>query len=89
MVLIIPRSIYLATAQDGIQTDPEGKFEIVKASNAVYKFLGSQGFSHTAFPALNEPLYGQIGFHIRPGGHNVKNFDWKQFLNFSNLQSDK
>lgn len=89
LALIAPRPVYLATAQDDVQADPEGEFETAKASNAVYKFLGTKGFPYITFPALNEPLYSQIGFHIRPGGHDVKNFDWKQFLNFSNLQFNK
>ena len=89
LALIAPRPVYLGTAQGDKNSDPEGEFETAKASNGVYKFLGTNGFPFNTFPALNEPLYGQIGFHIRPGGHDVKNFDWKQYLNFSNLQFRK
>lgn len=88
LALIAPRPVYLAAEEDK-GSDPEGEFETAKASDAIYKFLGTKGFPATTLPALNEPVYGQIGFHIRPGGHDVKNFDWKQFLNFSNLQFDK
>ena len=89
LALIAPRPVYLAAAQDDKGSDPEGEFETAKAANTIYKFLGTKAFPQTTFPALNEPVYGQIGFHIRPGGHDVKNFDWKQFLNFSNLHLQK
>jgi hypothetical protein len=85
LALIAPRPVYLATAQGDVNSDPEGEFETAKASDAIYKFLGTKGFPGTTIPALNQPIYGQIGFHIRPGGHDVTNFDWIQFLNFSNL----
>lgn len=85
LALIAPRPVYLATAQGDVNSDPEGEFETAKASDAIYKFLGTKGFPGTTFPALNQPVYAQIGFHIRPGGHDVTNFDWIQFLNFSNL----
>ncbi|MCE6993156.1 acetylxylan esterase [Dyadobacter sp. CY323] len=89
MALIAPRPVYLATAEGDTQADPRGEFETAKASDPVYKFLGTKGFNATAFPALNQPIYDQIGFHIRPGGHDVTNFDWAQFLKFSNLHFQK
>jgi hypothetical protein len=89
LALIAPRPVYLATAEDDRNADPAGEFETAKASDAVYRFLGTKGFAGTNFPALNEPIYGHIGFHIRPGGHDVKMFDWIQFLNFSDLHLQK
>ena len=87
--LIAPRPVYLATAEDDKNADPQGEFATARASDAVYRFLGTNGFPDSPFPALNQPLMGQIGFHIRPGGHDVKMFDWIQFLNFSDLHLQK
>lgn len=87
--LIAPRPVYLATAEDDKNADPQGEFATARASDAVYRFLGTNGFPDNTFPALNQPLMGQIGFHIRPGGHDVKMFDWIQFLNFSDLHLQK
>ncbi|WAC12822.1 glucuronyl esterase domain-containing protein [Dyadobacter pollutisoli] len=89
MALIAPRPVYLATAEEDRNADPAGEFETAKASDGIYKFLGTKGFAGTTFPALNEPVFGQIGFHIRPGGHDVKMFDWIQFLTFSDLHLQK
>jgi len=87
--LIAPRPVYLATAEDDKNADPQGEFATARAADAVYRFLGTSGFPDGGFPALNQPLAGQIGFHIRPGGHDVKMFDWIQFLNFSDLHLQK
>ena len=89
LALIAPRPVYLATAEEDRMADPPGEFETAKASSEIYKFLGTAGFAGKTFPPLNQPIYGPIGFHIRPGGHDVKNFDWKQFLNFTNLHFGK
>lgn len=89
MALIAPRPVYLGTAREDKQADPEGEFATAIASHPVYKFLATKGFPFTSFPALNEPLFGQVGFHIRPGAHDVQNFDWKQYLNFSTLHLQK
>ncbi|GGM85361.1 acetylxylan esterase [Dyadobacter beijingensis] len=87
--LIAPRPVYLATAEDDKNSDPQGEFSTARAADAVYRFLGTNGLPDSPFPALNQPLSGQIGFHIRPGGHDVKMFDWIQFLNFSDLHLQK
>jgi hypothetical protein len=89
LALIAPRPVYLATAREDRQADPEGEFASAIAADPVYKFLGTKGFSERTFPSLNQPVYHQIGFHIRPGGHDVTTYDWIQFLNFSNLHSGK
>lgn len=89
LALIAPRPVYLATAEDDKNADPQGEFATARAVDAVYRFLGTNGFPDVPFPALNRPLMGQIGFHIRPGGHDVKMFDWIQFLNFSDIHLQK
>lgn len=89
LALIAPRPVYLATAENDKNADPPGEFATAQAADAVYRFLGTNGFPNGPFPALNQPLTGQIGFHIRPGGHDVKMFDWIQFLNFSDLHLQK
>ncbi|MBT3913358.1 MAG: hypothetical protein HOF22_09225 [Verrucomicrobia bacterium] len=35
-------------------------------------------------PPPNQPLLdGDIGYHIRTGGHSVEPFDWQQFIQFA------
>jgi len=34
-------------------------------------------------PAVNKPVGGFIGYHIRSGKHDVTEYDWEQYLNFA------
>jgi len=34
-------------------------------------------------PADSPLLTGQIGYHLRTGGHDVLPYDWEQFMNFT------
>ncbi|WP_461095298.1 hypothetical protein [Spirosoma gilvum] len=36
----------------------------------------------TQRPPLNQAVQGQIGYHIRTGGHDVTAYDWAQYLAF-------
>ena len=34
-------------------------------------------------PAVDSPVHGQIGYHVRTGKHDVKAYDWAQYLDFA------
>ena len=34
-------------------------------------------------PAVDTPVVGRIGYHVRSGKHDVTMFDWKQYLDFA------
>ncbi|MVM35355.1 acetylxylan esterase [Spirosoma sp. HMF4905] len=80
--LIAPRPVYVASAEQDKGSDPEGEFEGAKAASEVYKFLGTTGLPIADMPPLNQSVQGQIGYHIRPGGHDVTDYDWAQYLRF-------
>ena len=82
LALIAPRPLYLAAAEDDKWADPKGEFLSAKAAGPVYKLFGKQGLEGDNMPALQKPIMNTIGFHIRPGKHEVTAYDWDQFLNF-------
>lgn len=83
IALIAPRPVYIASAVDDKGADPAGEFASTKAAESVYRFLGKTGLPIDTLPVLNQSVQGQIGYHIRSGGHDVTLFDWQQYLNFA------
>ncbi|WP_428667600.1 acetylxylan esterase [Runella sp.] len=83
IALVAPRPVYIASAVDDKGADPAGEFAAAKAVGSVYRFLGKEGLPADTLPALNTSVQGQIGYHIRSGGHDVTLYDWQQYLNFA------
>jgi hypothetical protein len=81
--LIAPRPLYIASAQLDLGADPMGEFLAAKHASRTYRFLGTSGLPSDTLPAVDRPVMGQVGYHIRKGGHAIKLFDWMHFINFA------
>jgi hypothetical protein len=84
--LIAPRAVYIASAEEDANADPYGEFLTATKADSVFKLLGTEGFPATQMPAVSHPISGKIGYHIRPGQHDVTRYDWEQYLNFIDKQ---
>ena len=83
--LIAPRPVYVASATADTWADPHGEFQSANHAAPVYRLLGKKPLSVTKLPTANQPLLdGDIGYHIRTGGHSVDPYDWEQFIQFAN-----
>lgn len=84
IALVAPRPVYVAVAADDLWGDPHGSFLAAKAAEPVYALLGAPSKLPESLPGVNQPtLDGAIGFHLRPGTHDVTDYDWEQFLAFA------
>jgi (4-O-methyl)-D-glucuronate---lignin esterase len=49
----------------------------------VYLLLGAEGLPADDMPEFDSPVMGGIGYHIRPGVHDVTSFDWDRYMDFA------
>ncbi len=83
--LLAPRLAYVASARDDAWADPEGEFLSCVHATPVYRLHGVKGVEGEAMPETGGHLHGgRIGYHIRPGKHDLTPADWKLFMDFAN-----
>ena len=83
IALMAPRPVYIASAAEDRWADPRGEFLSGLHANGVYRLFGKTGLPADKMPAVDRPVHGTIGYHIRSGKHNVTDFDWEQYLKFA------
>lgn len=89
LALIAPRPLYVASAEDDQWADPKGEYLSAWYAGEVYKLYGLKGLPGKAMPQVNKPVHQAIGYHIRTGGHDVKDFDWEAWMDFADIHFGK
>lgn len=81
--LIAPRPALVCSATGDTWADPEGEFAACVGASPVYELLGKGKIASTQFPKENHLIDSIVGYHVRPGKHNVGEPDWKVFMDFA------
>jgi len=78
LALVAPRPVYVASAASDLWADPRGELLACEAASPVYELFGRSGLrgDHSA------PL-GSIGYHCRPGRHDITPRDFWHYLEFA------
>lgn len=85
LATIAPRGVYITAAEDDEWADPKGMYESLLHASEVYeKIYGISVPLNELMPAINNPTDNPYAaYHIRDGEHDLKLYDWVQFLNFA------
>lgn len=83
VALIAPRPVYIASAEDDRWADPRGEFLSALHAEPVYCLFDLPGLGTADMPGVDLPVGRTIGYHIRTGPHDLKEYDWTQYLNFA------
>ena len=89
IALNAPRPVYVTGAEDDKWADPTGEFLACVAAGPVYKLLGASDLGTDKMPELNQPIMKTLAYHYRTGRHAVTEYDWDQFLKFSDMHLKK
>ena len=85
IALVAPRPVYIASAEEDRWADPKGEFLGGVHAGTVYELYGHKGLETTKMPGLNQSIMNRIGYHIRPGKHDVMDIDWQNYIRFAQL----
>jgi hypothetical protein len=88
VALIAPRPVLICSAQEDLWADPRGEFLAAKGADSVYRLLDTDGLAVREMPGTNVLVWSRIGYHIRPGQHDVLPADWDAFMDFSKRHMD-
>jgi hypothetical protein len=83
VALVAPRPVLFSNAVEDQWANPAGQFEVLKAADPVYRFLGVEGLGAKEMPPTGQLLASRLGYYIRPGKHSMTKEDWKVFLDFA------
>jgi hypothetical protein len=89
VALCAPRAVLFSAAQEDQWANPAGQFEVLKATDPVYRFLGAEGLAVQSMPPLGQLVDSRLGYYIRPGKHSMTADDWHIFMAFADKQFGK
>lgn len=80
---VAPRPVYIASASEDLWADPKGEYLGGWYANPAYELLGLKGLPSETMPSVDQAVGSSIGFHLRPGKHDLLSYDWKRFMDFA------
>ena len=83
IALMAPRAVYIGSAVEDLWADPEGEYLAGLYASPVWRLFGSEGITVGSWPAPDTPVGQRVGYHVRSGGHDVTDYDWRQYLAFA------
>ncbi len=86
VALCAPRAVLFSAAQGDQWANPAGQFEVLRATEPVYRFLGVEGLTAKKIPPIGRLVGGRLGYYLREGKHSMTAGDWEVFMDFADRQ---
>ncbi|MBL8795913.1 MAG: acetylxylan esterase, partial [Planctomycetia bacterium] len=87
--VVAPRPVLFTNAVEDTWANPDGQFQVLLATDPVYRLLGASGLDAKKPPEVNTLIDSKLGYFIRPGKHSMTKDDWKVFLDFADKHLGK
>lgn len=85
LACVAPRRLYVASASEDLWADPRGEYLALRAATPFWR-IGNPATA-PEWPDAGEALRpghvlraGPVGWHLRPGPHDLTPWDWQRFL---------
>lgn len=79
---IAPRRVYLAAAEDDVWADPLGCYAALRSAAPMWNSEQDWPAASKVLKDHMQVLRPNLGYHLRPGGHDLIPYDWHGFLRF-------
>jgi len=83
LAMTAPRPLYVASAVEDRWADPRGEFLAAVAASPVWQLFGRVGIGTTDWPPPGRSVGRWVGYHVRPGRHDLLAEDWMHFADFA------
>jgi hypothetical protein len=84
LALMAPRPVYVASAALDLWSDPRGEWLACLNASPVYELHGVGGVRACLDGATSQSSsLGNVGYHCRPGNHDMIATDWWHYLDFA------
>jgi dienelactone hydrolase len=89
VALCAPRPVLFSNATEDQWANPGGQFDVLKAADPVYRFLGAGELKAKEPPPVGTLSDGTLGYWVRPGQHAMTRADWQVFLDYADKHLGK
>ena len=84
LACIAPRPVYVHSGVEDTWADGRGEYLPAYHASEVYRLLGKKGLESEESPPVGKAMMeGEVGYHIREGGHSIEASDWDRFIEFA------